>query len=275
MNPSMGEIRERREQVAGLDTHWLEADPPADAAPTLYVHGVPNSGELWEPFLERTGGAALDLPGFGRSDKPADFDYSIPGYDRFLGAFVDHVGFERFSLVVHDWGVVGLATAQRLSERVERVVVFVTVPLFDDYRWHRIARIWRTPLAGELFMGFGSRWGFRQISREANFIPGPMPDEFIDTIWRYFDHGTQRAILKLYRASPPELLGRHGERLGDIAAPALVLWPEQDPYIAREYGERYAQALGNATLERVEDCGHWMWLDRPDLIERAGSFLTS
>ena len=274
MNPAVADIRERREEVDGLQVLWREADPPSGVAPTLYVHGVPNSSDLWEGFLGRTGGVALDLPGFGRSDKPADFDYSIAGYDRFLGNFLDHVGLERFSLVVHDWGVVGLAAAQRLHERLERLVVFVSVPLFPDYRWHRIARAWRTPLAGELMMGFTTRLGFKLASREANIKPGPLPDEFIDAFYRHFDHGTQRAILKLYRASPPEVLGRHGERLGDVTAPALVLWPVRDPYISPEFGDRYAQALGNARLEMVEDCGHWMWLDRPDLIDRAAAFLT-
>ena len=55
-------------------------------APTLYLHGVPTHSYDWVPFLERTGGIAPDLPGFGRSAKPADFDYSIAGYDRFLEA---------------------------------------------------------------------------------------------------------------------------------------------------------------------------------------------
>ena len=75
------------------------------------------------PFLERGGGIAPDLPGFGNSAKPADFDYSIEGYADFLEAFVDALGLERFSLVVHDWGVVGLALAQRRPERVERLVI--------------------------------------------------------------------------------------------------------------------------------------------------------
>lgn len=267
-------IAERHEEVGGLEVFWRQADPPAGVAPTLYVHGVPNSSELWTPFLERTGGLALDLPGFGQSGKPADFDYSIAGYDRFIEGFLDHAGIDRFSLVVHDWGAVGLATAQRLHERLERLVVFVSVPLFADYRWHRIARAWRTPLVGELLMGFTFRAGVKLISREANARPGPLPDELIDSVWRHFDHGTQRAILKLYRASPPEALGRHGARLGQITAPALVLWPEADPYIPPGFGERYAEALGNATLEQVADCGHWMWLDRPELIDRAARFLT-
>jgi pimeloyl-ACP methyl ester carboxylesterase len=267
------EIREHNGQVGGLNVFWREADPPPGVAPALYVHGVPTSSDDWVPFLERTGGVALDLPGFGRSDKPANFDYSIPGYDRFLGEFLDSVGLERFSLVVHDWGTVGLATAHRLAERVERLVVLTCVPLFEDYRWHRVARLWRRPLVGEMLMGFTFRATAKLLSREANVRP--LPDEFIDDLWRHFDHGTQRAILKLYRASPPEVLGRHGRDLGEIAAPALVLWPEADPYIGPEFGPRYAQALGNAELEMVEDCGHWMWLDRPELIDRTAAFLTS
>jgi pimeloyl-ACP methyl ester carboxylesterase len=275
MNPAVATIRERREEVAGLEIYWREADPPAGVTPTLYVHGVPTSSDEWPEFLERTGGVALDLPGFGRSDKPADFDYSIAGYDRFLEAFLDHAGLERFSLVVHDWGGLALATAQRLHERLDRLVLFSCVPMFAEYPWHRIARVWRTPVVGELFMGFTFRWGLKQVSREANFKSGPLPDEFLDSVWRHFDHGTQRAILKLYRASPPEVLGRHGERLGEITAPALVLWPVEDPYIPTEFGARYAEALPNATLQMVEECGHWMWLDRPELIDRAAGFLTS
>ena len=178
--------------------------------------------------------------------------------------------------MVHDWGTVGLATAQRLHDRLERLVVFVCVPLFSDYRWHRIARVWRRPLLGELLMGFSTRWGFKQISKESNVTPGPLPDDMLDSIWKHFDHGTQRAILKLYRASPPEVLGRHGERLGDITAPALVLWPEAGP--VHPHGVRRSatrEALGNARARDGRKCGHWMWLDRPDLIDRAAAFLTS
>ena len=118
-------MTEQRAEIGGLEAFWREEG----SAPILYLHGVPNSSDEWAPFLERTGGYAPDLPGFGRSDKPAWFDYSIPGYDRWIEAYLDHVGLDRLKLVVHDWGVVGLATAQRLHERIERLVVMAGVPL--------------------------------------------------------------------------------------------------------------------------------------------------
>ena len=269
----MAEISEHTSKVAGVEVFWRRAEPAAAAAPTLYVHGVPTHSDDWLPFLARTGGVALDLPGFGRSGKPNDFDYSIAGYDRFLESFLDTMGIDRFSLVVHDWGVVALATAQRLHHRLDRLVLFSSVPLLPGYEWHRIARLWRKPVIGELTMGFTTRFGFKHLSKEANTTPGPLPGPMLDTIWKHFDHGTQRAILKLYRASPPGVLEAAGRNLGDIASPALVLWPSADPYLGPEFGPAYAAALGDAELEAVENAGHWPWLDRPELVAWTADFL--
>ena len=94
-----------------------------------------------------------DLPGFGRSGKPGYLSYEMEEYDRFLERFLDDRGIERVSLVVHDWGAVALLLAQRLPERIARLVIINAVPLLPGYRWHRTARIWRTPMLGELAMG--------------------------------------------------------------------------------------------------------------------------
>lgn len=253
------EIAERSAQVAGLDIHYRQAGE----VPILYLHGVPTHSRDWIPFLERTGGIAPDLPGFGKSAKPAEFDYSIGGYDRFLEAFVDELGLERFSLVMHDWGSVGLALAQRFPERIERLLMIATVPFVPGFRWHRFARAWRTPLVGEVVMGSTTHRAFRRS----------LPRELADPAWEAFDHGTQRAILKLYRASPSEVLARAGERLGDVRAPALILWPEDDPYIGAEFGQPHADALGGETTLEMVRGGHWPWLRRPELIDRAADFL--
>ena len=253
------EVAERHTEVAGLEVHWRQAGD----APILYLHGVPTASFDWIPFLERSGGVAPDLPGFGESAKPAEFDYSIAGYDRFLEDFVAHAGLERFSLVVHDWGAVGLALAQRFPERIEKLVLFTTVPFLPGYRWHRTARAWRRPAVGELTMGFTTRWALRR----------EMPRELADAAWKHFDQGTQRAILKLYRASPPEVLEAAGAHLGELRCPALILWPKDDPYIDARFGQAYADALGGETQLEMVDGGHWTWDARPELVERTARFL--
>jgi pimeloyl-ACP methyl ester carboxylesterase len=253
------EIAERHTEVDGVAVHWRQAGD----APTLYLHGVPAAGWQWEPFLARSGGFAPDLPGFGRSGKPGDFDYTIAGYDRFLEAFCAAVGLDRVRLVMHDWGSVGLALAQRLPERVERLVLTSVVPFVPGYRWHRVARAWRTPLLGELSMGFATRFGFRRS----------LPPEIADRAYDEFDHGTQRAVLSLYRDSPPEVLARYGERLGELRCPALIEWPTRDPYIGAEFGQRLADALGGETTLELLDAGHYPWLDVPEMVERVSAFI--
>lgn len=106
-------IDEHRERIGDRMIFWRSAGD----AQILYVHGVPPHSEDWLPFLERTGGFALDLPGFGR-----DADYTMRGLARAIGQFVDHLGLETVRLAVHDWGGLALIWAMEHADRIDRLV---------------------------------------------------------------------------------------------------------------------------------------------------------
>lgn len=271
----MPDISEHTAELDGLPVFWRSAPASRVAAPVLYLHGVPTSSDDWLAFLERTGGIAPDLPGFGRSGKPGYLRYTIDEYAHFVERYLDMLEVERVRMVVHDWGAVGLAFAQAHPERVERLVIMNAVPFLPGYRWHRTARIWRTPLLGELAMGATTRLTLRLATRESNTKPGPLPTEWIDSVLAHLDQGTQRAILRLYRSSPSEALARAGARLSALDMPALVVWGVRDPYIPARFAHAYAQALPNAELLELPDAGHWWWLDRPDAIDRVAGFLSA
>ena len=262
-----------RAEVAGIPVVWRSAPP--DGTPTLWLHGVPTSSRLWEPFLRGAGGIAPDLPGFGASAKRGDWDYTIAGYRVFLEAFLDHLDVGRFNLVVQDWGAVGLALAQAAPQRVERLVVFNCVPFLPGYEWHWVARIWRRRGVGELAMGATPRWITRRILRHLRGTGTDVPDELVDQVWADFDQGTQRAILRLYRSADPDVLAAAGRDLGRIGATALVVWGERDLYIPARFGAAYAAALPNARLRSVPDAGHWPWLDKPGLVEEVCAFVAA
>ena len=306
----VSEVSEHTEEFDGMPLFWRSAPAPVETgdAPPLYLHGVPDSSDEWvaprehrgrrptwrrwwrakrssdewvEPpayeagFLERSGGVAVDLPGFGRSGKPGYLEYTIEEYDGFIERFLDMLELEQVQLVMHDWGAVGLAFAQRLPERVQRLVLINAVPFLPGYRWHRLARIWRTPGAGELAMGVTTRAALEVASRETNATAGQMPGAWLDRVLEHFDEGTQRAILRLYRSSPADVLAAAGARLGDLWAPALVVWGAADPYIPASFGREYASALPGAELLELADAGHYPWLDRPEVIERVTDFLSA
>ena len=268
----MARIEEHHGEIAGQPVFWRSAPGPSPAI--VYLHGVPTSSDDWLPFLARCGGIAPDLPGFGRSGKSGGNDYSIEGYADFLEQFFDHVGVGRVRLLVHDWGAVGLAFAQRHPERVERLVACNAVPFLPGYRWHRTARVWRTPVAGELFMGASTRWGTKLALREGTTVRGEGLDALAGAVTEHFDEGTQRAILRLYRSAPPHVLEAAGARLNTLTCPVLVVWGDDDPYIPARFADDYASALGgDAKVLHLPGARHWPWLDQPDVLDRICGFL--
>ena len=247
-----------------------------DDVPILYLHGVPTSSFDWIAPLALGGGVAVDLPGFGRSGKRGDLDYSLAGHARFVGRLLDALQVERVRLCLHDWGAaVGLAWAMEQPERVQRLVVVNGVPLLQGFRWRGPARLVRTPFVGPVAVGSATKPVLRFASRRASAGRGPMAEPFVASVAEAFDLGTERAVLRLLRSADPATLAAAGARLGAVTAPALVLWGEQDPYIPARFGAGYAATLGDATLELIPDAGHWPWIDRPELSARIVEFLAS
>jgi pimeloyl-ACP methyl ester carboxylesterase len=257
----VAEVTEQRGLVGEAEIFWQETP----GLPVLYLHGVPTDSDDWLPFLEQTGGFAPDLPGFGRSSKRGDLDFTMQGLGTFVEAFADARGLDRLRLVVHDWGAVGLLFAMRAPERIERLVIIDAVPFLRGYRWHRVARIWRRRGVGELLMG--------SVSQRTIAASTPELKPRAGVVAQRFDQGTQRAILRLYRSAPEDALARAGEQLNRLTCPALVLWGERDPYIPPAFAHAYADALPAATAQVVPEAGHWPWLAQPELVRTVSSFL--
>ncbi len=249
------------------------APAPGGGVP-LYLHGAPTSSDDWTELLERTGGVAPDLIGFGRSGKGGHLDYTLDGLADFLERTLSAIGVERVRLVAHDWGAgVGLVLAQRAPDRIERLVLCDPLLLLDGFSWPRVARWLRRPGAGELIMGSVPRWLFARTLRQACAHPEALSDERIAAIWDQFDQGTQRAVLRLHRSADESVLAAAGRRLEALTMPALVVWGERDPWFPAAFGDAYASRLGDATVQRVADAGHWPWLERPEIANQIAEFV--
>ena len=269
----MNRTEESTVDVGGVATFVRRTD--GDGVPTVFVHGNPTSSDDWVPFMEQLAGPSIapDIPGWGRSERPDDFDYAMDGlaahFDRFLSA----AGIADYNLVVHDWGTVGLIAAQRDPGRVGRVVVINAVPLFEGYRWHWFARQWRRRGVGELLNLTANRPALDRALRQASGDGGPMPPEFVDAIWRHRQRGIARPTLELYRSADPDRLAAAGTRLGELGGPSLVVWGLRDPYLGADLARGFEKRLRGAALVEVPDGGHWPWMDRPDVIGTVTGFL--
>jgi pimeloyl-ACP methyl ester carboxylesterase len=272
---TLGAIETGTVMVDGVSTFFRRV--PGDGPPTVFVHGVPVHSEDWMPFLERMSGPALalDLPGFGRSERPSPdgFDYSMYGQAAFVKRFLQRMAVEEYSLVVHDWGGLALITAQEEPARIRRLVAMNCVPFLPGYRWHRTARIWQTRGLGELSTRLWTRRLAALALRESRGDWSRHDPAFVDMIWDHLDRGTFDAILRLYRSASPERLEAAGRDLDEIEAPALVVWAGRDRYISPRFGRAYAERFPNAELLELPRAGHWPWIDAPEVVERVIGFL--
>jgi pimeloyl-ACP methyl ester carboxylesterase len=272
-------VDEHTIELAGSPVFYRSARATDDTTPAqetlpLYLHGIPTSSDDWTEALERTGGVAADLPGFGRTGKGGQLDLSIGGHATFVEALLEALGIERVQLVLHDWGAAGgLVFAQRHPDRVERIILVNALPLSGEFRWPGLARAWRRPVLGELAMGSVNRWLLARYLRRGSARDESWPDARVNAVWEQFDQGTQRAILRLHRDADEQTLAEVTQGLNRLTMPALVLWGALDPWLPPTLGEAYAHALGDASFEAVPDAGHWPWLDRPELLERIAGFL--
>jgi pimeloyl-ACP methyl ester carboxylesterase len=77
--------------------------------------------------------------------------------------------------------------------------------------------------------------------------------------------GALTAAVNHYRGLA-RLAMRERDRSVLIEAPVLVIWGEQDPYLGRELAEPDRRWVPNLRMERVPDAGHWLQIDRPEIV---------
>jgi len=266
--PSPG-LDEARVTVRGVGLPVLEAGPRDSREAVVFVHGNPGSGQDWTDLLRQTGefarAVAPDMPGFGRADKPRDFPYSVDGYARFLDDVLSELGIDRVHLVVHDFGGPwGMEWAARNPSRTASAVLINTGALVG-YHWHVLARIWRTPVLGEVFQATATRPLFRLLTNLGQ--KRKLPRSFLDHAYDVnFTRPTRRAVLKLYRATndPGEIGRRQAEALRPHDIPAIVVWGARDPYIPVATADRQHEAFPGAAVHVFEDSGHWPFVDDPE-----------
>lgn len=249
-------------------------DRRADSAVPLYLHGAPTSSDDWVGLLERTGGLAPDLLGFGRSAKGGHLEYSPEALADFVDDLLGELAIDRVALVLQGWGTpVGILLAARHPERVERVMMFNSVPLLPGLDWPWWARAWRIRAAGELAMGSTTKSVLTRWLRHGSASRGAWPDDRVDQVWDQFDQGTQRAIIRLQRSVDDERMQTLATALQSLRIPVLVAWGERDPWWGDDVLNAYAARLPAAQIERLPNAGHWPWLDDPAAIGLVAGFL--
>ena len=236
-------------------------------SPILFLHGNPDTSDIWEAVICRLRPQfwciAPDLPGFGRSSVPRDFDFSFENLEHFLDRLVEGIPMSLpLNLVTHDFGgAVGMAWAVQHPEKVRRIVV-INHPFFvADYRWHIWARMWRTPILGELSLLTLNWPAFYRIMRHDSRL---LTRDAIRHTYSFLTPKWKRMVLRLYRAADPAAFREWEPRMLRLTAqvPVLVLWGNHDPAIPIWVADRF----GAQKVVHFPESGHWPPAEVPDRV---------
>ncbi len=249
--------------VSGLNVVAYES---GSGAPLLLLHGSPDSHAMWLPLMQRLSphlrAIAPDLPGYGASALPAEFALTLDNMADFIRDLLAALHISApVTLVMTDFGGhYGMAFAVKYPEQVRGLVISNT-SFFRDYQWHSFARLYRVPLLGELLLhGTPKRQMLKALK---NFAPA-LPDAYIKESYAagFGSARVRRTILRMYRTrNPQDFTGWDDQLLALLKSkPALVLWGDQDPFISKDYAERYS----GAQVQHFASYSHWLPLEVPD-----------
>ncbi|MEK6278258.1 MAG: alpha/beta hydrolase [Actinomycetota bacterium] len=264
----MAEIGTGEVVVDGIRSPLVQAGPGEAGEAAVFLHGNPGSSRDWEDLIARTGevgrAVAFDMPGFGQSQAPRSFDFSPEGYARFIDAALAQLGVQRAHFVVHDVG--GIFTWPLALEHPGLIgsVVAMNTGLLDGRRWHRVARMWRRPLLGELVQLLTTRKRFEDGLTADGAMP--LPEAFLERMWRDYDRATRRTVLKLYRTMDPPYPASDSWKgaLASLDPPALIVWGERDRFVPPKAIERIKTALPGAQVVVLPGSGHFPFADDPE-----------
>jgi pimeloyl-ACP methyl ester carboxylesterase len=266
-------VKSSRILVDGVGSPLIEAGPRDAREAVVFVHGNPGSRTDWLGLVRAAGAiaraVAMDMPGFGQADKPRGFRYQVSSYAQFLQGALEELQIERAHLVLHDFGgPFGLLWGLQHPDEWASVAL-IDIGVLPGYRWHAMARRWRTPLVGELMQAWIPRGAWRRAMRRNN--PKGLPAQFVDKMYDDYDRATRKAVLALYRATPDprSAAATLGPALAQLRKPALVVWGGRDPFAGAEYAERQREFFDVRDVVILPESGHWPFIDDPDAVERA------
>ena len=250
--------------------------------PILFVHGTPTNSYEYRHLIaalsKRFRCIAPDHLGFGESARPRSFAYTPEAHAAVLREFVERLGLDDFTLVVHDFGgPIGLplnTDHPSHSPHVSRLILMNTWawPLDDDPKMARGARF----IGGAI-----GRFLYRYANASLRLI---MPSAYGDRKKltpeihrRYLDvFGDRDARVLVLHALAKSLLGSRShyqsllDRLDRLRAmPVLIVWGMKDSAFQPYQLERWRQLLPGAQVETIEGAGHWPHEEEPGRVVAA------
>jgi pimeloyl-ACP methyl ester carboxylesterase len=242
-------VASRSVEVEGHRVHYL-AEGPAAGPVVVLVHGLGGRSEDWLALASQLAKAGHrvympDLLGFGRSDKPADFSYSVPDDAQLVVGFLDAMRLNQVDL--GGWSMGGWIVqeiAAKHPERVKRLMLFDAAGLKEKPAWDTRLFTSTTPAQLEQFYALL----MPNPPKVANFV--------VRDILRFTRQRAWAWIIQ--RAMATMLTGKDAtdNLLPELKMPVLIVWGEEDRITPLSQAEKMHRLVPQSELVVIPGCGH-------------------
>jgi haloalkane dehalogenase len=252
-------FQERWVHIDGLAIHYV--DEGAGGDPVLMIHGNPAWSYMWRRLIppvalgRRT--LALDLMGFGKSEKPNPNLHDFPHHANIVSGFIGSLGLRHLTLILHDWGAAfGMQYAVRHQNNISGLILTNTF-LTTDAHIPPDAAAKITPA----------------VIKESSLHPDKISGETMTAYWAPFpDEDSKKAYMSFARMFPdshshPSFgpLKEIQQALPHLKIPTLIIWGTRKNQSG--YAERIAKMIPESRLEIV-NAGHFVPEDAPEDVEK-------
>jgi len=246
--------------------------------PLVLIHGFPTSSwdwhALWPALTQRYFVIAIDMIGFGFSDKPIDYEYNIMDQADLVSGFIRELGLKRCDLFCHDYGV---NVAQELLARDINgelgydisSVCFLNGGLFPEtHQPIFIQRLLSSSLGG-IISRFITRATYEKVMSRL-FGPTNQPDqELLNNYWTLVEYNNGLGLVhRLVRYIEERRCHRPRwvEALQKTKVPMRFINGLADPASGREMADRYEDMMNDSDVVRLEGVGHYPHIEAPQRV---------
>jgi pimeloyl-ACP methyl ester carboxylesterase len=243
-----------------------------EGRPVLLLHGWPTSSLLWRdvmpPIARRNRVLALDMPGFGGSDKPLETRYGFDFFERAIDGFLAALDIDEVGLAVHDLGgPIGVHWALDRQERVSRLAILNTL-LYPEFS-EAVLEFIKACTTPELRDQLTSPAGLEAAMRLGVADDAKLTDELLAGVREPFQSDeSRRALADAGVGLELEGFREIGNRLSELRVPVRILYGEQDrilPDVA-ETMARVQRDVPGAVATALPNCGHFLQEDAPEQV---------
>ena len=257
-----------------INGHKLHYIDEGQGEVLLFVHGTPSWSFDFRKVIKKLSTTyrciAIDHIGFGLSDKPAEYDYSVQNHSKVLKQFIIEKDLQLFTIVVHDFGgPIGMLVAEKYPERIKNIVIL------NSWLWSsakepefiKLSRLLKSPLLPflYLYLNFSARF-LLPASFGNKKLPKSIQKQYTQVFKTKNDRKGTLAFARSLLKDQDWFEELWNNRFTINQKPTLFIWGMKDKFLHNGYLDKFESGFPNSRVVKLDGVGHFPQEEESNIV---------